>query len=183
MPSYGIFKTMNIQRDPALWVALGIPVLMIVLIAAGILLPRFFVKPPQYSFLYLVLDNKISYPTIAYDYAVNNDGKLERFSGDGPPGQSVRVVDAGTFYQYDINTHASKKISFEDAQKLKLDGSPVSADGYNVETGNSDGGFPFGGGNNADQYLVKGAYSERLNISPMFGNTYYNFSFLGWVIP
>ena len=74
---------MDIKRDPVLWVALGIPVLMMVLVAAGIFLPRFFVKPLQYSFLYMVSDNKPQYNVGGYyAYKVSDYGKLDRYLTD-----------------------------------------------------------------------------------------------------
>ena len=176
---------MNTRHDPVLWLALGIPVLMIVLVAAGVILPRYFVKPPQYNFVYSVMANSNA-PVAAggfYAYQVNDKGIVERYvTAGGPEKTTAAPVDTRTLYMYDVASHTSKQLSFDNAQKLQLNSNHVSPDGYDVETGNSDAGFPFGGGEGPDQYMAKGSYSQRLNIAAMFGNTYYDFQFLGWVI-
>ena len=88
-------------------------------------------------------------------------------------------------FRYDIKANSTQELSFADAQKIILDSSLKSRDGFEVGYGYSGGGgmFPFGGGGGSSGvYIKSNKLSQKLNIGG--GATYYDpysFNFLGWV--
>jgi hypothetical protein len=87
-------------------------------------------------------------------------------------------------YVHDVKNNQSKEISFEEAQKLRLDPSIKSPDGYEVSRGGyNGGGFLFsGGGSDYTHWYIKGYNrSKQLELKQNSGAYYDNFKFLGWI--
>jgi hypothetical protein len=174
---------MQAKKNIPLIVGLSIPIVMILAVAASIYLPGFFAQP-TYDFLYQ------SYDSYQYDCRWEfrvTAGKVVRTERTRQfPEQVFNECDA-TFYRYDAEKDESAEITFEDAQKLTLQESPVSPEGYEVAYGNGRGGmFPFfDSGYSNDVYLKKGVVSKKINVQGSSGNHYYygGFQFLGWILP
>lgn len=85
-------------------------------------------------------------------------------------------------YVYDVSTHASREISFEDAEKLTL--SRVASDKFFVRSGKKTEGFiPFFNKTETDytkRYLEKDNTVISLKLE-LTGNSNSNFSLIGWI--
>jgi hypothetical protein len=162
----------NKKRDPVLIIGILIPVVMVILVSLSIYLPRLFAKP-EFSFIYTTGS---SYDA-KYSYTIES-GKLVRTELENRYG--TRDVE-NNIYMYDAKGKEVKQISFEDAQKLTLDSSSKSPDGFEVVRGNGGGGvFPFfffdSSGN---QYVLRG---KGATINLNLPIDYYDLNFLGWII-
>ena len=166
-----------IKKNIVLVIGMSIPILMIIFVAGSIYLPSFFIKP-QYDFIYADGNN----PYFSkYEYFIQN-GKLER---EQKSEYQERLGERDQkLYVYEVEKNKSKEISFEEAQKLTLDPSSTSPDGFEITYGKkSEGFFPifFWSHTDYETLYIKGhnVISKKLNIQPI-GN-YLKFTFLGWI--
>lgn len=172
---------MNKKNIP-LYIALAVPVLMILLVAGMIYLPGL-TKSPKYNFLYMSGSNSYYYGSREYSV---NDGYLvhnELPTSTNPSYYNYGKTSQPKFYVYDVAKGVSEEVSFAEAQKYKMDSSNTSVDGYIIQQGNSGGGgFLFGGiSGEYNSWFIKGHNrSRKLNLK-LNGPDYYNFQFLGWV--
>lgn len=177
------------QNKWPLIIALCIPVLMIILVAAFVYLPGLG-KRPMYNFLYMSGDNSYYYDYYGgREYQVSGE-KLVYSPRPIPtpfPGSNVPVIVPDNakpkFYVYNVATKEASEVTFQEASTYTLDSSNVSSDGYKIEQGNYRGGdFIFGaGGSDYGSWFLKGHNrSIKLNLK-LSGRDYYNFQFLGWI--
>ena len=175
------------KKNLPLIIALCIPVVMIILVAAFIYLPSWG-KKPQYNFVYMTGSNSYYYDSASgrREYVVSGGHLVYNEVPSPAPGiPPVYKPDANLphFYLYDSARDESTEISFAQPQSYKLDASSVSPDGYTVERGNYGGGdFLFaGGGRDYNSWFIKGHNrSHKLNLK-ITGNNYYDIQFLGWI--
>ncbi len=170
------------KKNIPLIIALSIPVLMIILVAAFIYLPGIGQKP-KVNFVYMT-GNDYYYGYGQQEYVVSG-GHLVQNPKPVPPALSPPIPDntVPRFYFYDVAKNTASELTFQQAQSYKLDSSNISSDGYTVAQGNSGGGdFLFGGGSgDYNSWFIKGHNrSVKLNLK-LTGVNYYNFQFLGWV--
>lgn len=171
------------KKNLPLLVALAIPLLMVLGLAAAVYLPSLG-KSPTYNFLY-VSGSGVAYPGYKdYVYAVK-DGRLVKqvlAPTDSPPYYKVQPEES-QLYIYDVKTNLSHEISFEEAAKLNLDPSNESPDGYQVARGGYTGGFLFfDGRSDYEHWYLKGHNrSRQLNLKLVGSGYYDNFKFLGWI--
>lgn len=172
------------KNNLPLIIALCIPVLMIVLVAAFVYLPGFG-KHPAHNFLYITGYNTYYYGN-QREYFVSG-GHLVHNPQPAYPSDYNKGISPPTsqpiFYIYDIVSGKSTELTFVQAQKYQLDPSIISEDGYRVERGNYGGGdFFFGGGSgDYNSWFIKGHNrSIKLNLK-LSSPDYYNFEFLGWI--
>ncbi|MDR3642263.1 MAG: hypothetical protein P4L74_01375 [Candidatus Doudnabacteria bacterium] len=170
----------NKQKLP-LYIALAVPVLMIILVAAFIYMPGAG-KHPKYNFLYMTGNS-------VYDYGYGSTGY--QVSGGRliytPPAQTsayppVPQTGPVNFYLYDVAKGQATEVTLAQAQMYTLDPTNSSPDGYFVQQGNSGGGdFLFGGGGgDYNSWYIKGNNrAVKLNLK-LTGSAYSNFKFLGW---
>ena len=177
-----------IKKNITLILGLSIPILMILFVAVSIYLPRFFAPQPKIDFLYT--DGGDYYYGGAPQYVVQN-GKLVK--------NEVKIPDKGKYpyppqpyvepklFVHNTAKNNNGEISFAEAQKLNLDSSVVSPDGFEVVYGSRGGGiFPFffDSGTDYDAQYLKGHHvSKKLNVQSggqRYGSPY-NFRFLGWI--
>lgn len=177
---------MDLRKNSPLIIGISIPVLMILFVAGSIYLPGLFADPPMYDFLYTT-GNDHYY--CEWEYRPQS-GRLVRVARpERPP---VPVKDPSEppcdplFYLYDVDADESMEIPFAEAEKLTLDQNSLSKDGYEVVRGNGGGDFLFfDGGSNYNNVYIRGHnWSKKINVNlssqPYY---YYNFRFLGWIIP
>lgn len=170
------------KRNLPLIIALSIPFLMIVLVAAFIYLPGSGQKP-QHNFLYATGNNyAYGYENL---YAVRN-GQLEENTFPQPDPNFPKPIYPKPgdvqLYIYDVASGQSTEITFEQAKQLQLDPSNMSPDGFEVVSGNFNGGLFFGGaGDSNHQYLRGHNRSRQLNLKLSGPYSYSNFQFLGWI--
>lgn len=178
-----------LKKNITLVIALAIPALMVIFVAASIYLPGLFVKPKT-DFLYAVGD---TYCSGVQMYKVEG-GKIKKLdipttdaSGGIRPYPIEKNVPAPgckdtKLYYYDVVKNEGREISLGDAEKLKLDGSAESPDGFEVVQGSSGDGFPFGTSVDYKKRYLKGHnLGKELNIL-LTEQQAFSFQFVGWVI-
>jgi len=171
----------KIKKNISLIVGISIPILMIIFVAASIYLPGIFVKP-QYNFLYVSGPDAYSYRNLIDGYSVQ-DSKLIK-NNVLQVGTDNPIPSATYLYVYDVVKNKATEISLADAQKLTLDSSITSPDGFEVVYGTKGGDFLLFDGGRTDyntRYLQGHNVSKKLNLK-LNGDLYYrNFRFLGWI--
>lgn len=170
---------MSSKKNISLLVGMAIPIFMILLIASSIYLPSLFAPAPKFNFLYVKEDGYGG----NHEYDIRN-GELAKYEVKYPehytPGPSILFI-------HDVSANTDREVSFEEAQKLKLDASAKSPDGYEVVYGSSDYGFfPFffSGGQDYNAMYLKGHNtSKKLELQSLSGKRYYyrGRRFLGWI--
>ncbi|PIW67536.1 MAG: hypothetical protein CO036_02520 [Candidatus Omnitrophica bacterium CG_4_9_14_0_2_um_filter_43_12] len=170
---------MSSKKNISLIIGIAIPIFMIFLIAISIYLPSLFAPAPQFNFLYVTED---SYGQNR-QYGVEN-GVLVKYEVKYPEHYTPR---AARLFIHDVSRNTNQEVSFEEAQKLKLDANVKSPDGYEVVYGSSGYGFfPFffsGGYNYNTMYLKGHNASKKLELESSNDGRYYyrNRRFLGWI--
>ena len=170
---------MSSKKNVSLIIGIAIPIFMIFLIAVSIYLPSLFAPAPQYNFLYVTED---SYGR-GRQYGVEN-GVLVKYEVKYPEHYTPR---AARLFIHDVSSNTDQEVSFEEAQKLKLDANVKSPDGYEVVYGSGEHGFfPFffsGGYDYNTMYLKGHNTSKKLELQSANDERYYyrNRRFLGWV--
>lgn len=170
------------KRNIPLIVGIAIPIAMILFVAGSIYLPALFAQP-KYNFLYSIGDGDY-YPGQLYSVRDGRLVKNEFPSSTAPNGPPTRDVK---FYVHDVAKNESTETPFDGAQRLKLDISITSPDGFEINTGSRDGGFfPFFYSNRDyySMYLIGNNISKKLNVRWSGNYPYgsYGFRFLGWII-
>jgi len=171
---------MSSKKNISLIIGIAIPIFMIFLIIVSIYLPSLFAPAPRFDFLYVTGDNYHG----RYQYVVEN-GKLTKREVKYPEHYTPRVI---RLFVYDVSANEDREVSFEEAQKLKLDDSAKSPDGYEVVYGRREYGFfPlfFSGSIDYNVMYLKGHNtSKKLNLRSLSNGRYYyrNRRFLGWII-
>ncbi len=170
---------MNKKNIPLI-IALCIPVLMILVLAAVIYLPGLG-KKPAHNFIYMTGDNYYNYGQSKY---LVSDGYIrENPSATITPALYYKPVASDSrLFLYNVTTNIATELNIQQASQYRLDPSQASADGYKVERGNSNGDFLFGsGGGDYNSWFIKGHNrSTKLNLK-LNSTDYYNMQFLGWV--
>jgi hypothetical protein len=176
---------MVLRKNLSLIIGLAIPVLMILFVAGSIYLPQFFVHP-KHNFLYALGSGYNG----QYEFTVEN-GKLTKHTITYPDTYpKPQPAIEPTLYVHDVVKNESREISFAETRKLHLSGLAESPDGFRVTRGRGGGGFGFpffyDGDNDYNAvYLVGHGLSKKMNITRP-GDTnyyYYDFRFIGWILP
>ena len=178
---------MKAKPNISLIVGIAIPILMVIFVAVSIYVPGLFIKPTV-NFLY-VNGNNDSY-SCAWVYETHGGvvTRIEQPNSLKDPGY-IRSDCEQELYVYDVEKNESLPITFEEAQRLRLDESPISSDGFELVRGNSGGGdflFLFDMGRDYNSVYLKGHnVSRKANIRPSgdVEYTYLNYQLLGWIIP
>jgi len=166
--------------DVTLLIGLAIPVVMIVLIAAAIYLPRLVanVEEPKYDFLYTV-----GYAQGYRCYVEDGRLRLEEPESDcGAPG--LPGMEELQFFIHRVKENTSERVSFEEASDLRLDNTALSPDGFEIAYGRkSEFFFPmFSSRDYRTRYLRKDGFAEKLELEVSESSRYaYSFKFLGWI--
>lgn len=168
----------------SLVIALILPLIMIVAVVVAIYVPKLFVEPAQYDFLYSTGEPK---PFGLVEYVVR-DGRLvkeeiprELFDELGPTRPLIPYAGDLRFFRHDVKTNTSQELSFEEAQKLRLNPYNKSPDGYSLVQGNRlNGFFPFFSETDYNSWYLKGhnvSYPMYLQQIGQYGSM----TFLGWI--
>lgn len=169
------------KKNISLVIGISIPILMILLVAGSIYLPGVFIQP-QYDFVYA--SGNDHYRGLVW-YSVR-DGVLTKderaFTEEEK--DALRHSDSH-IYVYNVTRDESREISFEEAQRLRLDARTESPDGFEVVHGtHSEGIFPFFISSATDYrtvYLTGHNVSRKVDV-PSYGSSYgSDFLFLGWI--
>jgi hypothetical protein len=175
------------KKNLPLIIGLAIPVLMIVFVAAAIYIPSLFAHP-QYSFVFSAGDtystNYGDHYSVVKNTIVKNTVPYPKDQNNAPYPKSNPI---GLFV-YNAKTDSVSPITFEEAQKLTVDISSKSPDGYILDRGGNNNGIfeIFGSNRNYNEwYLKKGVVSKKVYLTAQndrYGYNGYYDQFLGWVI-
>ena len=166
--------------DPVLLIGLGIPVVMTVLIAAAVVVPRYLtgIEDPRYDFLYTV-----GYAGEYRTYV--EDGRLQREEvNKDKAAQTSPVRPELQFFVHRVRDNTSEQLTFEEATELRLDSTAFSPDGYEIVHGRrSDFLFPMWSSRDyRTRYLRKGGRAIKLELE--IGESFrygHNMTFVGWI--
>lgn len=171
---------MDMKKDWSLWLAVALPFVMILFVAASIYVPRLWAPQPQYGFLYRSSDTSGGYTVASYDVQVKK-GKLVKQEVDR---SGYKDSDSKTdfvepqLYRYDAMTGESESLTFEEAEALTVDDRKKSPDDFEVSQGGG-GSFLFGGGSGSYLYLIGHSLSRKLDLRGI--DSSYDFEFIGWI--
>lgn len=165
-----------IKKNITFILALLVPLLMILLIVASIYLPRIFIDPPQYDFLYSVNNNSID-----GKYFIENGKIVEREQVIEEDEKYRYPIGDSKLFFYDIEKNKSREISFEEALSFNLDSRIISPDGFEVVYGERISGLFFSSSGLDSLYIKGHGLSQKLNLGINY-SYYYGFKFIGWVI-
>lgn len=170
----------KMKIDPVLLIGLGIPVVMTVLIAAAVVVPRYFsgIEDPRYDFLYTI-GYAEGYRTIV------EDGRLHREEVNIDKVTQTSPVQPGLqYFVHRVRDNTSARVTFEEATELRLDTTAFSPDGYEIVHGRrSDFLFPMWSSRDyRTRYLQKGGRVIKLELE--IGESFrygHNMTFVGWI--
>jgi hypothetical protein len=173
------------QKNLPLIIAFLVPLAMILFIGGSIYLPTLFIHPHD-KFIY---STNSPYPYDYGDHYVVTNQTLEKVSIPYPPNYikpPTEIHVADRLFLYDASTDTSSEITLDQAKMYRLSTSEISPYGFKLEPYNGgDNIFSLFGGTSRDygaQYLKKGVYNKKINLSRVPNDYYnYNFRFLGWV--
>lgn len=176
------------KKNLPLILGLAIPIVMIGVVVATIYIPRMY-SNPQYDFLYANANYDPYCVQSNVQYFVEN-GVLKKKTVTNPNAPlpvngpdriyCAKFTQSEQLFLHDIQTNTSTEIAFEDAQKLKLEPTPVSPDGFEIVQAQG-GNFPFGSVSDYNaRYLTGHGLSKKLQLRTT-GDYYFGFNFLGWV--
>lgn len=191
------------------YVAIGAPILLVLIIGALSYMPKVFSKS-DYNFLYSENSANNQYAfrgndCIVYEkyYQISADGSISlrdfyiAESGEEDPeivrmkacgGQPMVFRSAPDLYVFDFETNTSRKIAVDQLPDIKILDINTSPDGYRVSTRYSSGSLLdiFGGSDNrSGVFLIKnGNPVRRIETETSTNESYYSendFRFIGWV--
>jgi len=170
------------KKNLPLYIALAVPVLMIILVAAFIYLPGIG-KKPAHNFLYMTGNNVYDYAYNNIGYQVNGGHLVYNPPASPAPNQPNYPASGDVhFYLYDVANNQAKEVTLAEAEGYNLDSSNTSSDGYTIQQGNGNSGdFLFGGGGgDYTSWFIKG-HNRAIKLNLKLTGAYYsNFRFLGW---
>jgi hypothetical protein len=155
------------KKNISLLIAVTLPILTTLLIAATIYLPRLFIQPKD-SFLYISPSDR--YKNIQYGIANN---KLIQAVAPTRKHTFHSAKQTPKFYIYDSEKDQSEEISFEQAQTLTLNKHQTSPAGFTVTCKNSSHYCN-------TRYLSGHNMKKPLNLQLNTDDRYNSFRFLGW---
>ncbi|MBX4205417.1 MAG: hypothetical protein KW788_04545 [Candidatus Doudnabacteria bacterium] len=159
------------KKNWPLIIGISVPILMTVLVALAIYLPRLY-NHPQYDFIYMTGDYYYN------GYRVENGKLLEVPQLVSDPMLKYSPVQQTKLFYYNMQTNQSRELTYAEARNYNLDTQDTSPDGYQITQGNY-GGDLFFSHSDYGVYIKGHGLGKKLNLST--GNYYYNFRFLGWV--
>lgn len=179
------------KENISLIVGLALPVILVVLIAGALWIPRASADP-QYDFVYLVDGNhyvdECTVFTIIDGTFVIKDKVVrpspEKYTEiDRLFQQQKCFTDDVVFYVHDVSENVSKEISLEELQKIKLDDARVSPDGFTLMGRYRDNGIfdIFGGRGGYETYLEKDGVRLVMNIVGYEGYYFEGEVFHAWI--
>lgn len=170
---------MNNKNLP-FYIGMIIPVVLIIAVAILAYLP-YLNAEPMYDFVYVVDEQRYNRNTPECTLYQVTDGSFSIVAKDVKQyPHDLCLSSAPTFYRHDVSENESRAISFEMLEKLELDSTGISPDGYQFVQDRSYVGL-FGGRSEYKWYLQK--KSVRLKQYVAFGDYYRSGShFVGWII-
>jgi hypothetical protein len=149
-----------------LYIVLGIPFALLALTYLDVAVSPFILHP-RTDFLYIGGNSPAT-----EEFAVVPPGKLVN-TGSMDAERMRREIRF--FAVYDAETGARREADFAEAQRMVLDGSPVSPDGFEVVKAGGLLSFLEAGSPYRSTYLKKGIFYRKIEIGDQT-------RFLGWIL-
>lgn len=188
-----------IKENLVLVIGLSLPILLVVVFFLATVVPKSFSTPPQYELLFTI--QKYEYensPVYLVDFKAENHQLVATVKKND---DKARNYNSKKLMAYNAKTETVREITIDlakaaqagdgkevilnETKDLKIDASPVSPDGYQLDGshyGNSGllGGL-FGVGHRNSSYRIKkGAVAYKVETQQ--DDYYSDFKFVGWVI-
>ena len=162
-----------------LFIAIIIPILMIVIVAFSLFIPIKKITP-KYNFLYAMNDRSESFTCLQNIMAKFFPKTMNINFYKIDPGMCKRIQ----LYIYDFSRDSTQSITFEQAKKLNLKEN-LNSDTENIYISRNCYNGPDLGlwsmrSTDEEVCLVKGDYKQLVNIDPE--HTKQNFIFIGWIL-
>jgi hypothetical protein len=163
-----------------LFIAILIPILMILIVALSVLIPVQKISP-AYRFLYALGDNKEPFTCLQnmrWKFFPNkNTYNFYKIASESC--KNVKL------FVYDFNTDTPTPITFDAAKKLRLKETLPEADYFYISrdcyTGPILGLWSMRSTYN-DVCLAKNDYKRLLNVNPGHSTEFFYFNFIGWIL-
>lgn len=187
------FHPMHMRKNLSLILGVSIPLLMILAVILSVVAPNWFAKPTQ-NFVYIMGQNEYYVGNRNYKFFEVRGGQILR--GETPnfntlpveyKNDRAMIPEMPRLYVHDVKENRSKEVTPEEAEKLSIDPSIMSRDGFEVRHGRGGGDFfIFDGGytNYNEMYIVGHHASLKLNLTAASTAYYYGsneYRFLGWI--
>lgn len=168
----------------------GIPILFLIVVGMIAYVPSIYAQP-QYDMLYSRSESYYPIDGMGNYYVAQQHVQalvdptsarviVNQKNPNDAGQQRMRSIATTQLYRFESATGRSEQIDFADAQKLLVDPSPVSPDGYSLEQDQATSGvFPFFFIDNAHQGYVLKKGLVRKDISIGMGEYAH---FIGWVL-
>lgn len=167
------------MKNISLLIAVSLPILMVVVIAASIYIPRQSIKP-QTNFIYST-EEADGY--LYYEYSVVAGKLIYKFPLISEYEKDKPIFEH-TFYLHDVESDKSKKITFNEATALKLSNEKLSPDGYEVVRGGYNNSYFFLSvpSSYRDFFIKhKSGGSKKINLQ-VSNEAAYSYEFVGWIV-
>ena len=171
------------KKNIPLIIAACIPVVMIIVVALIVYIPRLTLNP-QYDFLYVV-DNQ-HYQSNGFYYVVT-DGKViqrEIVTQNNTPVVPTNY-SRPQLYIFDTETNTSRGVSLEELENTIIDSHELSPDEFHIENNRGHNGIfeLFGSRNSRDSMILQKGSGAGIPITlQTVHSNYYNVDILGWII-
>jgi hypothetical protein len=165
------------KKNLSLIIALALPILMVIIIAASIYIPRRSVNPQQ-DFIYMLEDD---YGYSYKSFEVTNN-KLQRTNREGAKADDLLKATEPKLYIHDVQTNHSREVQYDEVSSLLINGATLSEDGYEVVSGRTGGGFLLFSSGSYGGFFIKNqsGASKKLQLS-LSSRDFYRYHFVGWI--
>ena len=166
-------KKPNVKRDLALLIS--VPLLLAVILAAVVYLPRVFAKP-AHDFIYAACASyRCEQQVTVQGEALHISNQQTDLYKKLQNGESVEL------YYYDVSNQSSRPVTEEEARMYRLDNSSRSPDGYVLTRQSSSSRFLFWDSGTSNWVLKNGLLKKTVDLGDR--EYYYDNSitFVGWV--
>lgn len=164
---------MNINKQKfALILAFGLPLILVITIAAFVYLPSLFIQTPKQFFYTTNYDYNSQ-----YTYSVSGNRITEDYNKDyyyDSYNTKNGIDTKAKLYLYDATTGKAREISYSEARGYNISD---SVDGWTVGESTNYGGF-FASSSYGQVYLKGHGVTKKINLA---GISSYDFKFLGFV--
>jgi len=170
------------KENIPLYIGLALPIILIIIIAAVIYIPRFLVDP-QYDFIYFEENWNSRFSTTECTEYEISEGRFKRIGEIEEHLQETCYSDGALFYIYDVSEKESREISIDEVESLEIAKGYTSPDGFIFLRKYSNMGIfeIFGGTHEVKWYLEKDGVRLPLNLEEKV-SLYSEPQFIGWII-
>lgn len=169
------------NKNYYLYIALLIPIILVVVTAAGMLFPQNELLPEE-NFVYLVAEH---YGAFHCGQDLKQKLFADSLNHHVPPLSSDQMNSCASagLYLYNFKEKSNTKLTLAEAKELLASDKTESPDGFRLEEYCSSGmysmwPFEMSSNHHYNVCIQKDTYQKKINISP--DSKYNSFQFIGW---